>query len=199
MAHLDSIFGIPSKDTYYAETYCRQWFTGLFAYVLDIENWHVFFEAFLRHGFHYLIACGLSVVKCLKDDIIASKDPGVILKLLRLDGISSADGGAMITWGGMGYLPVVKKILGTRMEQKQLRVELYKRHLSKQLEKDEESSNEEDKEGCQWHTTDPETKKPCGNAAVWEIEAEDKRDPLDGVLVCNVCAAHVRGVKLVEW
>lgn len=191
--HLDGMKMMP-------EMYCRKWFAQLFLHALDIEHWYVFFEAFLRHGFPYLIACGLSVVNFLKDKLIGCDDHGFILKLFAFHpsvGISSADGRAMID-GAMSYLDMVKKTLGTEEDLKQLRAQLYDKHLRARMEEAErlKALQDEDQDDCD---ECPVTGDPCGKKTKWVIVDPD--DDLDGAPVCDACCKAVRekGFKLEKW
>eukprot|EP00756_Hemistasia_phaeocysticola_P065986 Hpha_TRINITY_DN8928_c0_g1::TRINITY_DN8928_c0_g1_i1::g.80890::m.80890 len=193
IAHLDGMHMMP-------EMYCRKWFSQLFLHALDIEHWYVFFESFLRHGFPYLIACGLSVMGYLKDRVLTSNDHGTLLKMFALNpsvGITSLDGRRMID-GATEFLDRVKKTLGSDEELKKLRADLYDKHLRKRMEeaaiqKAKMEEDQDDVEDC------PLTGKPCGRKVKYIIVGGD--DDLEDAPLCSNCVqcARDRGLKVDSW
>eukprot|EP01067_Filipodium_phascolosomae_P000888 Filipodium_phascolosomae@DN1628_c0_g1_i2.p1 len=67
------------------EAYASKWFVGLCVHVLPFEQLINFFENFFTHGHEYLFKFALSLVTHCHDHILATKDVGQILEILRLD------------------------------------------------------------------------------------------------------------------
>jgi len=76
--HLDSCYMSP-------EMYCQKWFTALCVHTLPYEFVFDFMDGFFKRGFKFLFQFALSLTDALSEKLLATKDPGVLLALLRLD------------------------------------------------------------------------------------------------------------------
>lgn len=126
------------------EMYSRKWFSGLFLGCLHIEHWYPFFRNFLQHGFPYLLACCVQVLRALKGRLLATSDIGALIKILTFDqdaGVPPLAARRMID-GAVSLVPEIRAKIGDDDAVRRLREDMFQQHLTGKFESSQKMERE---------------------------------------------------------